>query len=201
MQKLAGPLNSFGDDASVVNRPVKRDVARRALAFAAPYRGQLLTFLMFVICSSAIAVVSPLIYREIINRGILAGDVALVVKLAALIAALGLVDACLQLTQSYFATRIGAAVVVAIRVKLFERIQLLPLTFFERIQTGALASRLANDAISVRSAFTDILSNAVGNAVSVVFVFAAIALISWKIALERFPSEMNRRGFPNQGCS
>jgi len=183
MQKLAGPLNSFGDDASVVNRPVKRDVARRALAFAAPYRGQLLTFLMFVICSSAIAVISPLIYREIINRGILAGDVALVVKLAALIAALGLVDAGLQLVQSYFATRIGAAVVVAIRVKLFERIQLLPLTFFERIQTGALASRLANDAISVRSAFTDILSNAVGNAVSVVFVFAAIAFISWKIAL------------------
>ena len=38
MQKLAGPLNSFGDDASVVNRPVKRDVARRALAFAAPLR-------------------------------------------------------------------------------------------------------------------------------------------------------------------
>jgi ATP-binding cassette subfamily B protein len=59
----------------------------------------------------------------------------------------------------------------------------MPLAFFARTQTGALVSRLSSDAQGARSAFTDVLSNVVGNAITVILIFIALATLSWHIAL------------------
>ena len=58
------------------------------------------------------------------------------------------------------------------RSKVFRHIQRMPLAFFTRTQTGALVSRLNNDVIGAQQAFTDLLSNVVGNLVTVVIVIA-----------------------------
>ncbi len=59
----------------------------------------------------------------------------------------------------------------------------MPLAFFTRTQTGALVSRLNNDVIGAQQAFTDLLSNVVGNFVTVVIVVAAMFFLSWQITL------------------
>ena len=69
------------------------------------------------------------------------------------------------------------------RSKVFRHIQRMPLAFFTRTQTGALVSRLNNDVIGAQQAFTDLLSNVVGNFVTVVIVLAAMFFLSWKITL------------------
>jgi ATP-binding cassette subfamily B protein len=74
-------------------------------------------------------------------------------------------------------------VVLSLRTKLFEHIQEMPLAFFTRTQTGALVSRLNNDVGGARTAFTDILSNVVGNVITVALVLGAMFLLSWRITL------------------
>ena len=69
------------------------------------------------------------------------------------------------------------------RSKVFRHIQRMPLAFFTRTQTGALVSRLNNDVIGAQQAFTDLLSNVVGNFVTVVIVLAAMFFLSWQITL------------------
>ena len=69
------------------------------------------------------------------------------------------------------------------RAKVFRHIQQMPLAFFTRTQTGALISRLNNDVIGAQQAFTDLLSNVVGNFVTVVIVLGAMFFLSWKITL------------------
>ena len=59
----------------------------------------------------------------------------------------------------------------------------MPIAFFSRTQTGALISRLNNDVIGAQQAFTDLLSNVVGNAVLVVIVLATMFVLSWQITL------------------
>ena len=66
---------------------------------------------------------------------------------------------------------------------MFRHIQRMPLAFFTRTQTGALVSRLNNDVIGAQQAFTDLLSNVVGNLVTVVIVIAAMFFLSWQITL------------------
>ena len=69
------------------------------------------------------------------------------------------------------------------RSKVFRHIQRMPLAFFSRTQTGALVSRLNNDVIGAQQAFTDLLSNVVGNFVTVVIVLGAMFFLSWNITL------------------
>jgi len=183
MGAMMGAMRSFGQDSSVLKQKVKKGTAKRMVAFAAPYVWLLVVFVVVVVVSAAIGIASPLIYREIINNGILKGNSSLIIRLAVLVAVLGLVDGALGMAQSYLAAKIGAEIVLSLRMKLFEHIQRMPLAFFTRTQTGALVSRLNNDVNGARTAFTDILSNVVGNVITVVLILAAMFVLEWRISL------------------
>ncbi len=182
---------SFQQDASVTKQKVKPGTARRTLRFARPYGRLLGFFLLVVIADAAVGVANPLLYREIIDNGILkrtaAGvlkpDVPLIIHLAVIVAVLGLLAGALGLLQTWLASSVGAGVVLSLRARLFSHIQRMPLAFFARAQTGALVSRLNNDVSGARSAFTDILSNVVGNLVTVIFILSAMFVLSWRITL------------------
>ncbi len=183
MGSMISSFRSFRQDSSVLNQKVKPGTAKRMLAFAAPYRSFLALVLFVVVLDAAIGVVNPLIYRDIINNGILKGNAPLIIKLALLVAGFGLLDAMFGLIQSYLSAKIGARIVLSLRTKLFEHIQQMPLAFFTRAQTGALVSRLNNDVSGARTAFTDILSNVVGNIITVVLILGAMFVLSWRITL------------------
>jgi ATP-binding cassette, subfamily B, bacterial len=157
--------------------------ARRTLAFAAPHAWLLALFLLVVIADAVIGIVNPLIYRELINAGILKGDAPLIVRLAILVAVLGVFDASFGLAESYLSSRIGGDIVLSLRAKLFRHIQQMPLAFFTRAQTGALVSRLGNDVSGARTAFTDLLSTVIGNLITVLLILGAMFVLSWRITL------------------
>lgn len=180
---MIGSLHSFMRDSSVLRQKVKPGTAKRMLAFAAPYKWLLALFLFVVVLDAAVGVINPLLYRDIINNGILKGNATLIVKLALLVACLGVVDAGFGLGRSYLAAKIGARIVLSLRTKLFDHIREMPIAFFTRAQTGALVSRLGNDVRGARTAFTDILSNVVGNLITVVLILGAMFALSWRITL------------------
>jgi len=173
----------MGQDPSVVKQKVKPGTARRTLAFALPYAGLLSVFLVVVIVDASITILNPLLYRQIINNGILKGNAALIIHLAIVIGCLGLFDGALGIAQTFLSSKIGAEVVLSLRNRLFEHIQQMPLAFFTRTQTGALVSRLNTDVQGARTAFTDILSNVVGNLITVLLILAAMFVLSWRITL------------------
>src|ERR1700734_1076388 len=178
-----GGMRSVRQDRAVLQHRVKKGTARRMLTFAVPYRKILAVFLPVVILDAAISAVNPLILRALIDNGILKKDSGLVVQLAVLVAVLALADAGLVLTERRISAYIGESLIYDMRSKVFRHIQRMPLAFFTRTQTGALVSRLNNDVIGAQQAFTDLLSNVVGNFVTVVIVLGAMFFLSWKITL------------------
>ncbi len=96
---------------------------------------------------------------------------------------LALVDAVLSLTERRISAVIGEGLIFDMRSKVFRHIQSMPLAFFTRTQTGALISRLNNDVLGAQQAFTDLLSNAVGNLVTVLIVLGTMFYLSWQITL------------------
>jgi ATP-binding cassette subfamily B protein len=180
---MIGPLRSLGLDASIVKERVRPGTTTRILRLAAPYAWPLALFLLLVIAAAGVGVANPLIYRTLINDGILRRRVDIVIHLALLAGGLSLVDAGLGLWQSYLSARIGNQIVLSMRTRLFAHIQTMSLAFFTRTQTGALVSRLNNDVTGAQSAFTDVLSNVVGNLVSVALVLGAMFVLSRQITL------------------
>jgi ATP-binding cassette, subfamily B, bacterial len=183
MAAMRGSMRSFRQDASVLKQTVKPGTANRMLRFAVPYAWLLALFLFVVVLDAAITIANPLIYRDIINNGILKGNARLIIHLAVLVGILGVFDSAIGVAQSYLSATVGARVVLALRTKLFEHIQQMSLAFFTRAQTGALVSRLNTDATGAQSAFTDILSDVVGNIVTVLLVLGAMFVLCWQITL------------------
>ena len=179
---MAG-MRTLRRDRSILQHRVKKGTARRMLTFAVPYKKILAVFLPVVVLGAVISAINPLILRALIDNGIEQHDADLVIGLACLAGGLALVDAVLSLTERRISAVIGESLIFDMRSKVFRHIQSMPLAFFTRTQTGALISRLNNDVLGAQQAFTDLLSNAVGNLVTVVIVLGTMFYLSWQITL------------------
>ena len=176
-------MRSFRQDRSILAHRVKKGTTRRMLRFAIPYRKILSLFLPLVVLDAALGAVNPLILRAIIDRGILGHNRGLVIDLALLAAGIALADAVVSLLERRASAIVGEGLIFDMRSKVFRHVQRMPLAFFTRTQTGALVSRLNNDVIGAQQAFTDLLSNMVGNIVTVAIVLGAMFFLSWQITL------------------
>ncbi|HEU5081305.1 MAG TPA: ABC transporter ATP-binding protein [Opitutaceae bacterium] len=156
---------------------------RRVMQFGRPYYGILSVFLFLVALDSAAGLINPLIYRELINRGILTGNTKLVLELAFAAAGVAVIDSALTFVQRTMATKIGLEIVFDLRKKVFAHVQQMSVAFFSRTRTGAMVSRLNSDVSGVNDAFTDILSTAVGNLLTVTLVLTTMFVLSWRLTL------------------
>jgi ATP-binding cassette subfamily B protein len=170
-------------DRSVLKETITPGTWRRMFKFVWPYRRILSAFMAMVILDAAISVVNPLIFREIINKGIIAKDLTVVIDSAALLAGLAVLDATLSIGMRWVSARVGESLIYDLRTKVFGHIQRMPLAFFTRTQTGALISRLNNDVMGAQQAFTDTLSSVVSNLMTVILVLGTMLVLSWQITL------------------
>jgi ATP-binding cassette subfamily B protein len=178
----AGFLSNRKDEDALKHKLAPGTI-RRSVRLMKPYTGTLIVFLTVVVMDAAVGVVNPLIFRRLINHGILQHDAHVVVMLALAAAGVSILDSGLTFWQRHFAARIGFQMVCDLRVQLFGHIQAMSLAFFSRARTGALVSRINSDVGGVRDAFTDLLSTAVGNLVTVTLVLAAMFALSWRLTL------------------
>jgi len=176
-------MRSFTRDSSVKNSKIAKGTIKRILQFAAPYKKSLSLFLILIIIDAIIGAINPLIYREIIDKGIIDRNIPLIIQLAIVVAVLAVFDSILSFVQRYFSARIGEGLIFDMRTKIFSHIQQMPIAFFTRTQTGALVSRLNNDVLGAQEAFTDVLSTVIGNAISVLFILTAMFILSWQLTL------------------
>jgi len=174
-------LRSFSREQDVKNQKLAPGTVGRIVRFAAPYKRELSLFLVLVVLDALIVVATPLLFKVIIDRGVVPGRPDVVTKIALAVAGLAVVDALLSLAQRWFSARIGEGLIYDLRTKVFTHVQRMPIAFFTRTQTGALISRLNNDVIGAQQAFTSTLSGVVSNVISLVLVAGTMFYLSWQI--------------------
>jgi ATP-binding cassette, subfamily B, bacterial len=178
-----GLLRSLRMDESMKQHTLTPGIVRRIAGFARPYRGALAVFLVLIIIDAIVGAINPLIYRAIIDDGILKHNVNLVAVLAGAVAGLAIFDAVLGLAQRWISSRVGEGLIFDMRTRVFGHINEMPISFFTRTQTGALISRLNNDVMGAQQAFTDTFSSVVGNVIGVTITLIAMFFLSWQITL------------------
>jgi ATP-binding cassette subfamily B protein len=176
-------MRALHRDPNVTKQKLSKGHWRRIARFARPYRVLLAIFLVLIVVDAGVGAANPLLYRAIIDQGILRRDTGLIVALAAGVAGLSILDTALAVGERAISSRVGEGLIYDMRSKVFTHVQKMPIAFFTRTQTGALVSRLNNDVLGAQQAFTDVLSNVVSNVVSVVIVLATMLVLSWRITL------------------
>ncbi len=178
-----GMMRRMSQDPEVAQHQLTKGVVRRILQFARPYRGMITIFIVLVVLSSALAVTPPLLFKEIIDEGVLKGNRRLLIIFASLVAGLAIVQAVLGLVQRWCSSKIGEGLIFDLRTKVFDHVLRMPVAFFTRTQTGKLVSRLNSDVIGAQQAFTSTLSTVLSNLISLVLVLVAMLILSWQLTV------------------
>ncbi|WP_404348041.1 ABC transporter ATP-binding protein/permease [Phycicoccus jejuensis] len=176
-------LHSLSRDSSVKERRLAPGTTRRVFGYARPYKKAIAWFLGLVVVESALVVATPLLLKAIIDDGIYPKDSGVVVRLSLFVALIALVGGVLTLVERWFSARIGEGLIYDLRTQVFSHVLRQPVAFFSRAQTGALVTRLGNDVIGAQQAFTSVLSSVVSNAITLVLIVGAMALLSWQLTL------------------
>jgi ATP-binding cassette, subfamily B, bacterial len=180
-----GPMmvRGFRMDPSVTKQKLKPGTVRRIAKYARPYRLHLAIFLLATSLDAVITVVNPLLLREIIDRGILTRDDAIVVGLALAVGAVAIFDAALGFVIRWFSARIGEGLIYDLRSQVFDHVQRQPIAFFTRAQTGSLVSRLDGDVVGAQQAITSTLSGVISNILSLIVILITLFYLSWLVSV------------------
>ena len=174
---------SMTADPSVKQQKLKAGTVKRIFTFAKPYRLSIWIFLFTVVIDAALIVATPLLLRQLIDKGVIPKDGALVTRLAIFVGLLAIADAAMSMLGRYFSSRIGEGLIYDLRSLVFGHVQRQSIAFFTRTQTGALISRINSDVMGAQQAFTATLSGLVSNVVSLVLVGVTMMILSWQITI------------------
>ena len=125
-------MRRMSADPNITQHRLSHGVVRRILAFARPYRGLIAGFIALVVISSALAVTPPLLFKQIIDEGVLKGDRRLVVILGITVAALAVLQAVIGMVQRWCSATIGEGLIFDLRTRVFDHVVTMPLSFFTR---------------------------------------------------------------------
>ncbi|MFF3504031.1 ABC transporter ATP-binding protein [Streptomyces sp. NPDC003247] len=164
-------------------RPFDRATLRRIGAFARPHRRRIALFVLLGAVTALLAVATPVLAGRVVDAIVSHGDAGTVVRLALLIALLAVLEAVLAVLGRKLSATLGEGLILDLRTAVFDHVQRMPVAFFTRTRTGALVSRLNNDVIGAQRAFSNTLSQVVGNLVTLLLALAVMLTLSWQVTL------------------
>jgi ATP-binding cassette, subfamily B, bacterial len=183
MQQHMTVMGFRRDPEAVRGKRIERALVRRVLGLARPYRGLLVGFLLAVIAAAVVTAIPPLLLKALLDTAVPNEDRSLVTALAAGALALALASAALSLIQRWYSARIGEGLIYDMRVRLFDHVQRLPISFFTRTQTGALMSRMNNDVIGAQQAVTNTLGTVASNIISLTVTLTFMLALEWRLTI------------------
>ena len=92
-------FRSMTADPSVKSQKLKPGTIKRIISYGKPYKSQITVFLITVIIEALLVVSTPLLLRELIDKGVIPKDAGLVTKLALAVGLLAVVDALFALAE------------------------------------------------------------------------------------------------------
>ncbi|OGF47826.1 MAG: hypothetical protein A2231_09610 [Candidatus Firestonebacteria bacterium RIFOXYA2_FULL_40_8] len=187
----------------ICNQPIPEDLGkcpkctdktktlRRIMSFTKPYRLNILMIILVMSIGSAFGLVAPALTGWIIDYILTPGTIVKTFSkyewLAIASAALLLSFVLQQLFSGFFLERLSGALghrtVYDVRAAVYEKLQELSMSYFDRNQTGAILSRVNQDTGELQRFLVDFVPITFEGVIMFVGVGTSLVLISWELTL------------------
>lgn len=165
----------------------KGATARHLVSELGPYRKELLPALGLVASGAGAQVAGPWLIGHAIDEDILGRDPEGLFRTMLLLLVVYAVGALAQRGQSQlFAGTIGQGVLASFRARIFERLQHLPLGYFDRHPVGDLMSRVTNDVYTLNHLILGGLTVVPGSLFSLFGIMIAMLVLNARLAVVCF---------------
>lgn len=150
----------------------------RLMSYLASDRLLLLLIGFLIIVSIVANLLGSYMLRPIINDYILPGNFGGLMRILIMLTGIYLVGVIAVYIQYRLLNKLGQRTVARMRSDLFQKMEYLPLKYFDTHQHGDLMSRYTNDIDRISDALTDSLSDMLSSALTVLGIFCLMIYIS-----------------------
>ena len=176
-------LRTLSSDQSVKSAKLKPGTLKRIASYAIPYKSIFVIYFFALIIDAVLTVATPLLLKELVDKGVIPKDGALVTRMAVAVGVLAVASALINILVRWISSRIGEGLIYDLRSQVFRHVQEQSIAFFTRTQTGALITRLNGDVIGAQRAFTSTFSGVISNTLTLILVVGTLLALSWQITL------------------
>ena len=159
---------------------------KKLMRYVGRYKGSLVLVAVCLIVSSAASVATSYLLKPLLNNYIIPGDFPGLFRMLLLMGGLFALSSLCSYAYARIMVHVAQHTVAALRQDLFDRLQELPVSYYDRHQSGDLMSRFTNDIDTVsemlNSSFASIISNVltfVGTVVMMIVLNPWLTLITF----------------------
>lgn len=136
---------------------------KKLMHYVGRYKGSLVLVAVCLIVSSVASVATSYMLKPLLNNYIIPGDFPGLFRMLLLMGGLFVLSSLCSYAYARIMVHVAQHTVAALRQDLFDRLQELPIRYYDRHQSGDLMSRFTNDIDTVsemlNSSFASIISN------------------------------------------
>ncbi len=159
---------------------------KKLMGYVGKYKGSLVLVAICLLISSAASVATSYLLKPLLNDYIIPGDFPGLFKMLLAMGGMYLLTSLCSFAYARIMVHVAQHTVAALRQDLFNRLQQLPISYYDRHQSGDLMSRFTNDIDTVsemlNSSFASIISNVltfVGTVVMMIVLNPWLTLITF----------------------
>ncbi len=150
---------------------------------AARYKGYYVGAILATLCLTLVNLAAPRILSKatgIISEGI--GDnLNMINRFALILLALYILRVLFRFMNNYLAHKAAWELVGDLRQRLYEKLQIMDLSFFQDKQTGDLMSRVVNDTREFELLYAHLIPDMITNILTFAGVLTILLIINWKL--------------------
>ncbi len=193
-----GPMGGHGPmgGAMMAGEKAKdfKGTVRKLLSYLSPYHIQIIIVLIFAALSTVFTILGPKILakatdelanglmRTITGSG--AGiDFTYIGKIILLLAGLYLISAAFSYIQGYIMAGVSSKVSYDMRNQLMQKINRLPMSYFNKVSHGDVLSRITNDVDTLGQSMNQSITQFITSVTSIIGVLIMMLTISWQMTL------------------
>ena len=155
----------------------------RLLAYIKPYTRRLALAVVCIIMAAGANLYLPWIIKDMIDDVLMSKDMVMLNLIAAGILVVMFTRGVFYYGQSYLVSYVGQRVIIDVRSVLFRKFQRMPLSYYDKQQTGTVMSYITNDVAVMQSAIVDNLIELVTEGSILIGSLAMMIYLDWKLSL------------------
>ncbi len=162
---------------------VTKQLLLRVLSYARGYWWHIAGMLVTILLTTGLSLLTPLIFRNMIDVVIPAKDTNRLILLGVALLAIPAVTGVINVFQRRLNATVGEGVIYDLRSSLFARLQRMSLRFFTNTKVGELMSRLNNDVVGAQNAISNTIVNIVTNLIEAIALLAVMLTLEWRLTV------------------
>lgn len=180
------PFESFEEKMEAEEKPFNMVHFRRMLGYMRPYRRAMGWMALAILAASLVVLFEPWVLGEVVDKGIVARDMAAINRLALALLGMHLLGWIGTTVRIHLTNNVGQGILYDLRQELFMHIQKLSLRFYDQRPVGRIMSRITSDVNAIADLINGGLVTIVSQSISLVGIVVVMFWLSWQLSLLAF---------------